>query len=611
MGHFRIILFLSLVISHLSLAEVRYVSHTGTNTPPYLSWETAADSIMSAVNISSFGDTIYVANGVYEEQVVMIPGLSLIGAGMDSCVINFQTIVIPAVTVEDSCLLKGFKIIVSSTLGSIGIESLGNSGLILYNKVIDASQGIYVNESDATVYNNIFVDIKTYGIDIFNSNSIIRGNTIGTDPNSTSGSVGAINIGAYFFTYTPVIDSNYMLLNGAGAVGINKAYGARPIITNNILILNPGSGMAFSHSDSVKVFNNLIYGRGYGISNYAVETMIAKNNYIGGEIGTGIRLAQGGDIVENNIITDAEIGIDKHYASSTPTVKYNNLWHNTSNYSGFTGDTTNLSVDPMVVNDDTSKGELDYHLQMFSPLINRGDPAILDKDSTRSDIGLYGGPFGESYTYQDLAPRPPVNLTGTLSADTTTIELSWNKNTEADFSHYNIFRDTTENFTADSTTFIVSVEDTFYLSIIPQNTTNLYYKLTAADNQGNESMPSEELHVSLTGIIKNEQFVINNYKLFQNYPNPFNPSTRIGYRLKEAGYVKLYVYDIKGELVEVLVNHYQGRGYYEVEFEGEVKSQKSEVKSRFASGIYIYQIMVRNGNNIPVFSDMNKMILLK
>ena len=93
MGTLKIFVFLSLVISHWSFAEVRYVSHSGTDTPPYLTWETAADSIMSAINISSFGDTIYVANGVYEEQVVMIPGLSLIGAGMDSCVIDTRTLV--------------------------------------------------------------------------------------------------------------------------------------------------------------------------------------------------------------------------------------------------------------------------------------------------------------------------------------------------------------------------------------------------------------------------------------------------------------------------------------------------------------------------------------
>ena len=132
----------------------------------------------------------------------------------------------------------------------------------------------------------------------------------------------------------------------------------------------------------------------------------------------------------------------------------------------------------------------------------------------------------------------------------------------------------------------------------------------------------------LTGTINNEELTINNYKLFQNYPNPFNPSTKIGYRLKERGYVKLYVYDIKGELVETLVNQYQESGYYEVEFRGrnsenvprsgissvertqEVGSLRSEV-SNFASGVYIYQIMVKNEKGIPVFSDIKKMICLK
>src|SRR3989337_1243404 len=99
-----------------SEATIRYVSHEGSNTPPYTSWETAADSIMSAINISEFGDTIYVANGVYEEQVIMIPGLTLIGAGADSCTINTQKLVnstgFVAVEVEDSCIFKGFHILV-------------------------------------------------------------------------------------------------------------------------------------------------------------------------------------------------------------------------------------------------------------------------------------------------------------------------------------------------------------------------------------------------------------------------------------------------------------------------------------------------------------------
>ena len=71
-------------------ATIRYVSKTGLSIPPYTSWETAADSIQKCINICVFGDTIYVANGVYQEQVVMIPGLSLIGSGADSCEINTQ-----------------------------------------------------------------------------------------------------------------------------------------------------------------------------------------------------------------------------------------------------------------------------------------------------------------------------------------------------------------------------------------------------------------------------------------------------------------------------------------------------------------------------------------
>ena len=52
--------------------------------------------------------------------------------------------------------------------------------------------------------------------------------------------------------------------------------------------------------------------------------------------------------------------------------------------------------------------------RIFSRLIDAGDPSILDKDGSRSDIGLYGGPFGESYKYIDLAPSPPLNLTAVV-----------------------------------------------------------------------------------------------------------------------------------------------------------------------------------------------------
>ncbi|MBE0570721.1 MAG: hypothetical protein IH618_04180 [Ignavibacteriaceae bacterium] len=313
-------------------------------------------------------------------------------------------------------------------------------------------------------------------------------------------------------------------------------------------------------------------------------------------------LVGGSNTVKNNVVVNTVTGISGGGIQNL-LVQYNNLWNNDVNYSGFAGDTTNLSVDPMVVNEDTTQGDLDFRLQMYSSLIDAGDPTILDKDESVSDIGLYGGPFGESYIYLDLPPGPPVNLTANV--DSNIVTLKWNKNTEADFGYYNLFYDTTNNFQIDSTKLISSQPDTFYYFVIPTGVESLYFKLTAVDNQGNESNPSEEVGVIVTSV-KDEWKPVNNYILYQNYPNPFNPSTKIGYKLKERGYVKLYVYDIKGELVSVLVNEVQEAGYYEVDF-----SVGQESIPVLSSGVYIYQIFVSRDNRIPVYSDVKKMIYIK
>ncbi|MCF7796923.1 MAG: DUF5011 domain-containing protein, partial [Candidatus Marinimicrobia bacterium] len=68
------------------------------------------------------------------------------------------------------------------------------------------------------------------------------------------------------------------------------------------------------------------------------------------------------------------------------------------------------------------------------------------------------------------------------------------------------------------------------------------------------------------------------YTLHQNYPNPFNPTTTIGYALPEAGTVSLKIYDIRGNLVESLVQGYQTAGMHQVQFGS----------SQLSSGTYLY-----------------------
>jgi len=59
----------------------------------------------------------------------------------------------------------------------------------------------------------------------------------------------------------------------------------------------------------------------------------------------------------------------------------------------------NIFLDPQIVSLDS----LDFHLYLGSPLIDAGNPdsTFNDVDGSVNDIGLYGGPFGESYEYPE------------------------------------------------------------------------------------------------------------------------------------------------------------------------------------------------------------------
>ncbi|HRP36956.1 MAG TPA: hypothetical protein PLS50_04040, partial [Candidatus Dojkabacteria bacterium] len=190
--------------------------------------------------------------------------------------------------------------------------------------------------------------------------------------------------------------------------------------------------------------------------------------------------------------------------------------------------------------------------------------------------------------------------------------LKWNRNTEADTSYYKVYRDTVISFQIDSTKLVSSLADTFIVQQPPYSSSKYVYKITCVDNQGNESNPSQELVVNITSVSMNDYpMTISDYVLYQNYPNPFNPSTKIGYQLKERAYVKLMVYDIKGELIGVLVNKEQTAGYYEVEFNvGNGLPSVPNVQG-LASGIYLYRIEVIGEGSIPVYIEMKKMLLLK
>jgi hypothetical protein len=195
--------------------------------------------------------------------------------------------------------------------------------------------------------------------------------------------------------------------NGRG-VGIGITWDAQAQVINNV-VHDYWKGIGSFGDSVVTVTNNVVRDQvGWGVIAAGTSTMDAVNNVISHNGTTGLAAwdstASGRFI--NNAITANGWSSDEWVGKRTGVwmnsdgfeFAYNNVWDNeeedvcTGGYPGqtpctpidFEGESGNLSEDPLF--GDT------YTLDASSPLINAGDPDILDADGTRSDIGVHGGP---------------------------------------------------------------------------------------------------------------------------------------------------------------------------------------------------------------------------
>lgn len=105
------------------------------------------------------------------------------------------------------------------------------------------------------------------------------------------------------------------------------------------------------------------------------------------------------------------------------------------------------------------------------------------------------------------------------------------------------------------------------------------------------------LPVSLTIVItENNQSDLPQITALQSvYPNPFNPVTNFHYTLTQPDQVKLEIYNLRGQLVEQLVNTFQPADSYNISWQAD----------NTASGIYFYRFTA------GLCRESGKLILLK
>jgi hypothetical protein len=90
------------------------------------------------------------------------------------------------------------------------------------------------------------------------------------------------------------------------------------------------------------------------------------------------------------------------------------------------------------------------------------------------------------------------------------------------------------------------------------------------------------------------------FALHQNYPNPFNPTTTIEFSMPVTGRAVLRVYNVKGELVNTLLDRVVEAGDVSVRWDG-----RDDRGNTLASGVYFYDVRIEG------MRASRKMILLR
>ncbi len=292
--------------------------------------------------------------------------------------------------------------------------------------------GISIHDSDPTIEGNLITgnvaNVATYlggGLRLYNASPTILDNTIsdndagyGLDENGSDG--GGLDVRGG----SPYIEGNLIVDNTAGdGGGLWLAY-SDAIVTHNWI---SGNAAVDNDPDAGGQGGGINVQIGGSIETWVIANVISDNTagMFGGGIVTYEDNASYGEArIENNTIvynevTDTDLGAGVcQYRRTSPTFvnniiaynhgvgaysedgidstfTYNLVYGNEVDYSGLTG-ASNISSDPrfMAASDDGDWTNDDFNVHTSSPTHDAGDPAILDADGSRSDIGAYGGSAG-------------------------------------------------------------------------------------------------------------------------------------------------------------------------------------------------------------------------
>jgi hypothetical protein len=248
-----------------------------------------------------------------------------------------------------------------------------------------------------------------------------------------------------------------------------------------------------------------------------------------------------------------------------------------------------------------------YYLDSYSEVV----PTLFDSTETCTEYSYFqviahtDDPLvywisapDSGYSVDNLPPAQPQGLAGDPLFLPGGLLIFWNPNEEADLAHYTVYRGVDESFVPDENSRLGTPADTSLFDSEWGSYMLYFYKVTATDVHGNESLFALLRPEYITDVDSDAILLRNG--LSQNVPNPFNPSTRIAYSVEEGGRLMLRIFDVSGRLVRVLANEWRTPGLY-----SEVWDGRDDAGHAVASGVYFYQV------RIGAYSQTRRMVLIR
>ncbi len=237
------------------------------------------DSIHEAVNSSVNGSTIYVSNGIYNENIIIKKSVELKGENKEKTIIDAESEIFDIKIIIDNVNISNFTI----RKGGIGIyfsnRNLNNCS-INNNIIIDNSNGVFLdNTKNNIVISNNYFENNEDAIYIYNSSNnkicfnillnqyangikiIEKSNNNYVNNNTIINCVKGISFSRW--SNNNILKYNQILQNIIAGVSLDYCH--HNIITENNISLG-GCGLKLSNSDCNTIsFNEITKNKGCGI----------------------------------------------------------------------------------------------------------------------------------------------------------------------------------------------------------------------------------------------------------------------------------------------------------------------------------------------------------